>query len=165
MNLLAWQTWSQRPIDRNLLNGYAAVMGELEDKKESLIVKYHMALLIFSGETWKEGDLAFQDFKLLVSLRNAVVHMKIDLWKVPLERGKREPERAIDQYPKFIKQLREKKLIDPPTKSTSWLDLLRDQRVAKWVCSSAAKVTYEFTNAIPPGRFKQMLQENLLLVD
>lgn len=142
---------------QKIIDGYSSVMSELEDRKESLLVKYHMALLVFSGATWNEGDQAFQDFKLLITIRNAIVHMKTDRWETPVGKLKADPERAIEQYPKFIKVLEQKKIIDPPSKSQSWLELLKDQRVGKWSCQVAARITTEFEKAVPEGYFKDSL--------
>lgn len=144
---------------QKLVEGYAAVMAELEDRRESLLIKYHMALLVFSGATWNEGDRAFQDLKLLVAIRNAIVHMKTDTWQTPVGHPKPHPERALEQYPKFIKVLEQKKIIDPPRKSRSWLELLRDQRVGHWACCTAARITDDFVHAVPDGSFKDALQE------
>ena len=142
---------------QKIVEGYAAVMAELEDRKESLLVKYHMALLVFSGATWNEGDQVFQDFKLLVTIRNAIVHMKTDKWETPVSMLKPDPERAIEQHPKFIKTLVQKKIIDPPIKSQSWLELLKDQRVAQWACLVSSRITTDFVKSVPDGKFKTSL--------
>jgi hypothetical protein len=143
---------------QRLVEGYASVMGELEDRKESLIAKYQMALLIFSGEVWNKGDTTFQDLRLLITIRNDIVHMKTDEWKTAVGSNKPDPERGIEQYPKYIKTLQEKRLIDPPSKSQSWLEAICDQRVSLWACRTAAKITTDFAAAAPSGRFKESLQ-------
>jgi hypothetical protein len=148
---------------QKIVDGYSSVMRELEDRKESLLVKYHMALLIFSGTTWDEGGLVFQDFKLLITIRNAIVHMKTDSWETPVDQFKRDPERTLAQYPKFINVLYEKKLIDLPAKSRSWLELVKDKRVGQWSCQVAARITAEFVKAVPDGHFKDSLREQVFV--
>lgn len=140
-----------------ILEGFASVMSELEDRKESLLVKYHMALLVFSGATWDEGAQPFQDFKLLLNLRNSIVHMKTDKWELDVSFDSPEKERELKQYPKFVSTLIQKDLIDIPNKSTSWLDAIAQPKVGKWACGTAEKVTAEFIRVVPDGHFKESL--------
>ena len=144
---------------QKIIEGYSSVMGELEERKESLFVKYHMALLLFSGATWDEGSQPFQDFKLLVSLRNAIAHTKADKWETKVSELKPDPERALEQYPKLIKQLHNKKLIKLPSSSTSWLEVLSRPEVADWACLTAEVITKEFLKIIPDGYYKNELSE------
>ncbi|MFC5478675.1 hypothetical protein [Massilia suwonensis] len=144
-----------------VIDGYAAVMRELEERKESLLVKYHMGLLVFSGSTWNEGDQAFQDFKLLNAIRNAVVHMKPDRWESFVEEDKPDPQRPLDDYPKFIRALRQRNVIDCPTNSESWLEVLRDKRVGEWSCQVAARISAAFEQSVPNGYFKSSLQNHI----
>src|ERR1017187_10102608 len=69
---------------QKIVEGYSAVMSELEERKEALLVKLHMGLLVFSGSTWDEGAQPFQDLKLLLAIRNQIVHIKTDRWEVTL---------------------------------------------------------------------------------
>src|ERR1017187_4196239 len=57
---------------QKVVDGYLAVMSELEERKEALLIKFHMGLLVFSGSTWDEDTQPFQDFKLLVTTRNHI---------------------------------------------------------------------------------------------
>jgi hypothetical protein len=144
-----------------MVEGYMSVMSELEEKKESILVKYHMGLLVFSGATWNEGDKVFQNFKLLITIRNAIVHMKTDRWETPVSREKPDPERRVDQYPKFIKTLQQMNVISTPDKSRSWIELLGDPRVGKWACETAEKITQEFAKCAPDGQFKEDLRNHV----
>lgn len=146
---------------QKIIEGFAQVMGELEERKESLLVKYHLALLVFSGSTWDEGSQPFQDFKLLIALRNAIAHTKADKWEAPVSESERDPERSLDQYPKIIRQLYQKKIIELPDKSTSWLEVLDQPKVAEWACSTAKLITEEFLNAVPDGEYKNSLSEHV----
>jgi hypothetical protein len=146
---------------QKIIEGFSTVMGELEDRKESLLVKYHMALLVFSGSTWDEGSQPFQDFKLLVSLRNTIAHTKADKWETKVSESKPDPERSLDQYPKFVKQLYQKNLIELPAVSASWLEVLTQQQVAEWACLTAKLVTDEFLKIVPDGYYKSSLAKHV----
>lgn len=146
---------------QKIIDGFSAVMGELEERKESLLVKFHMALLVFSGSTWDEGSQPFQDFKLLISLRNAIAHTKADKWEIKIYESNQDPNRPLDQYPKFIKQLCQKKIIEPPVASGSWLEVLAQPDVADWACQIAKSVTEEFLKIVPDGYYKNSLAKHV----
>lgn len=143
---------------QNIVDGFSSVMSELEERRESILLKYHMALLVFSGSTWNEGAQPFQDFKLLITLRNALVHMKADTWET--KGWNQYPKRQLSQYPKFVQALQQKGLIDAPEKSSSWLEAIAQPEVGKWACATAEKVTAEFLSVVPEGYFKESLSEH-----
>src|ERR1035438_8447792 len=58
---------------QKVVDGYRSVMSELEDRKEALLIKFYIGLLVLSGTAWDEGTQPFQDFKLLVTDRKSVV--------------------------------------------------------------------------------------------
>lgn len=142
---------------QKIIDAFATVMGELEDRKESLILKYHMALLVFSGSTWDEGSQPFQDFKILVSLRNNIAHKKADKWETKANKSKSYKERSLEQYPKFIKQLYQKNLVKLPNESDSWPEILTQKEVAEWACLTAKLITEDFFKIVPDGYYKDTL--------
>ncbi len=144
---------------QEIVEGFSSVMKELEDRKEAILVKFHMALLVFSGETWREGSQPFQDLKLLLTLRNAIAHMKTDVWSTAVKSGEPDPERSLDSYPKFVQALRQRGLIEKPGNSESWLEVIAQPKVAIWACKTASIVTKEFYQAIPEGHFKDQLEK------
>jgi hypothetical protein len=148
------------PERQKVVEGYRAVMVELEERKEALLVKFHMGLLVFSGSTWDEGTQPFQDFKLLVTIRNHIVHMKAERWEAELTSRGAVP-RSLDQYPRFIQTLRQRKIIGIPRSSPSWLQLINHKRVASWACETAAKITGGFVDAVPDGYYKESLKQHL----
>jgi hypothetical protein len=150
---------------QQLIEGFSSVMKELEERKESLLIKYHMGLLVFTGSTWDEGALPFQDFKLLIAIRNSIVHMKADKWDVKVRHDKSDPERDIKQYPKFIGMLQRRGIIDMPAESTSWLKIVTQPKVAKWACATAVSITKGFFDAVPEGYYKKSLSGHVLTIN
>jgi hypothetical protein len=146
---------------QNVVDSFACVMHELEDRRETLAVKYHLGLLVFRGATWDEGSQPLQDFRLLIAVRNEIVHMKGDTWEAKFEPGRRHPERTRDQYPKFVRELHSRNLIPTPSKSTSSLEQLSNPTVAAWACRTAVAMTQEFYASVPDGYFKQSLAQHL----
>jgi hypothetical protein len=147
---------------QGIVTAYATAMSELEDRRESLAVKYHIGLIIWSGSTWSDELQSYQDFRLLVTLRNALLHMRADRWEVQLDPGLRAPERGIDQYPKFIRTLQQRRLIALPSKSKSWLEIVNTPEIGKWACSTAADITKLFADRVPDGCYKQELEKHAL---
>lgn len=146
---------------QNIVDSFSSVMLELEDRRESIAVKYHLGLLVFKGATWDEGSQPFQDFKLLISLRNELAHMKGDMWETEIEQGRRDPERLPKQYPKFVRELHDRNVIPKPSRSTSWLEQVCNPAVAHWACRTASAMTREFYASVPDGYFKQSLADHL----
>ena len=151
---------------QKIVEAYSNVMSELEQRKEGIVIKYHLGLLVFSGATWDEGIQPFQDFKLLIVLRNAITHAKSDEWSVKLDYFRdHEPQRDVDEYPKFIRTLLQRGFIEKPLSSESWLVLLNNPKVANWACKTAETITKKFFEAVPKGYYKESLKTHLLCID
>jgi hypothetical protein len=144
---------------QKVVDGYRSVMSELEDRKEALLIKFYIGLLVLSGTAWDEGTQPFQDFKLLVTIRNQIVHIKADRWEAKLSSRGPEP-RSPSQYPKFIAALQQKKLVGLRG-SRSWFELINNKRVARWACDTAAKITGAFADALPDGSYKKSLMQHV----
>ena len=147
---------------QDIVVAYATVMKELEDRREALLIKYHIGLIIWSGSAWSEQLPPYQDFRLLLSLRNSLLHMRSDRWEVHLTRGSREPKRTSEQYPRFINAFRQRKLIESPSKSKSWLEIVNTPTIGKWACRTASEITKLFVERIPAGYYKTRLEEQVL---
>jgi len=149
---------------QKVVEAFASVLSELEERKEAVVVKYHLGLLVFAGEAWDEGAKPFQDFKLLLTLRNEIAHMKGDAWDSEVGNDKPHPERRPDQYPKWVRELRSRKLIPDPKSSTSWLEQVSTPKVALWACWTACTITAEFYSSVPEGAFKESLRDHLFIM-
>jgi hypothetical protein len=147
--------------EQNIVASFASVMRELEERRESIAIKYHLGLLVFKGATWDEGSRPFQDFKLLIALRNELAHMKGDNWETRIAAGHRDPERSPAQYPKFVRELQSRNVIPKSSKSTSWLEQIASPAVAAWACRTASAMTQEFFASVPAGYFKDSLADHL----
>jgi hypothetical protein len=147
---------------QDIVTAYATAMKELEDRRESLAVKYHIGLIVWSGSTWSEGLQPYQDFRLLVKLRNSLLHMRPGSWGAQVCPELPAPERAIEEYPTFIRSLKHRKLIELPRKSQSWLEVVNTPAVGKWACSTSSNVTRLFVERAPDGYYKEKLEELIL---
>jgi len=79
--------------------GWVKAMGEIvgaaEESHAPIESKYHLASLVLTGHVFDKGVQPFQDFKILVDLRNLVVHTKPGeaiRQKEPTEHGRGAPK-------------------------------------------------------------------------
>jgi hypothetical protein len=55
---------------------FAALIDEAERSGAGVALKYTLAKLAFTGETYDRGAMPYQDFSLLIDFRNAPVHFR-----------------------------------------------------------------------------------------
>jgi hypothetical protein len=123
---------------------FAEFFKELDSRESSgsLKTKYYMAKWLLTGTTFKRGEAPFQDFSMLVDIRNAITHLKPD------ELGGKKIETLLSR-------LKEKGLIDEYEHELPiivaggvekrkarglWLRNLYDLRVAKWACNTVPNI-------------------------
>jgi len=143
------------------ITNFSEIMTELEERRESTLMKFRFGLILLNRSAVNENSEIAQDLKILISLRNALVHMKSDNWSVKIVRGQPDPERSLKDYPKFIRQMIDKKLIEKPKRSTTWTELIETKEIAKWACETARLTTVRFYNGFPKGNFKVRLKETI----
>ena len=115
------------------VKAFARLTEEVE--QSNLKLKFLLARHVFTGETYDTGALPFQDFALLVDLRNSLVHYRslesfdVDQNGVPTF----TPAKILDR-------LRSKQILaeQDPTVAASWLLIVATVAVARWSCASAA---------------------------
>lgn len=61
---------------RELVRTFASILTDAENSRASLESKYKLARWILNGKAYDEGANPYQDFSLLISLRNSLLHLK-----------------------------------------------------------------------------------------
>lgn len=64
------------PAAPGWINALGDVLGEAEESRASIESKYQLARFILTGQPFDRGASPFQDFALLISVRNLIVHAK-----------------------------------------------------------------------------------------
>jgi hypothetical protein len=92
----------------------------------------------------------YQDFALLFTVRDAVIHVKaID------QEGPRKGETVTFAMPKIVKRLQTKKLAKASSKDvgSGWFDAFQTEPMASWACKTALMMMLAVLDLIPaaPG--------------
>src|SRR5258707_5137203 len=141
------------------LRALSALLEEAEESQASVLSKYQLAKFILSGETFPKGAVPFQDFALLVAIRNLTVHGKSEEAIVE----KNDSGDFVWTEPKIMQRLRSAKLVTLNTSFltiaaeefktsrfvTDVLDELTSQTTAVWACRSAAGMVNSILDAVP----------------
>ena len=123
---------------------------EIEQAHGSLKSKYLFAKLILSGKSFDKGTNPFQDFALLVDVRNAIVHHKV------VDKFDLIDDKIVMQPLKLLERLDRRKLLSATKDaSSSWFEKISNAAMARWACESTAAMVTMLTNEIPEGSFKE----------
>src|SRR5439155_18734314 len=87
------------------LHAFADALQEIEESRGSLSLKYLIASQTLSGATFDKGSNPYQDFAILINLRNDLMHLKPRDSFLQPENGPLEI-----QPPRYIKGLQQRGL-------------------------------------------------------
>jgi hypothetical protein len=107
--------------------------------------KIHLMHLIFTGSPCDLGKQPWQDWFLLVSLRNMLMHMRPEGYVEYGDDGL--PTEIV--YPKIVSKLEPKGILGK-VQYTSWGPLVQTSGVAVWACETAAKIVDAIVEISPP---------------
>ncbi|MEZ8467293.1 hypothetical protein AB6D20_022150 [Vibrio splendidus] len=131
---------------------YAFEMYKMVFERERLQDKYFYTLKLFFASDDFKSHSVFESFKILVEVRNAIVHNKPE---VMITGGAVSmPNIGLKSYPKFIRQLKSKRVISQVDGATSWIDLLQSEEVAAWSVDTMNDMIQLFISALDDGEFK-----------
>jgi len=134
---------------------FADIMREVEKSRGSLETRYRFAKWIFAGRAYDMGQTPYQDFALLLSLRNALVHLKPMDWEID------ETSFGLTvNHPSVVERLKSKRLIvdtDSKEKGRTWLQVVSTKEVAKWACNRVVAMIRGAIDDLPsnPNRDRQ----------
>ena len=138
----------------------AEVLGEAENNRATITSKFQLAMLVVSGRPFNRSAAPFQDFDLLVRLRNEIVHLK------PYETVEETQEGdLITREPSIIKRLAgtgalgihpllEEAVSAGRAVSSNWIDHVSTKAMSRWACNSAAGIVKGLINALPASVFR-----------
>jgi hypothetical protein len=117
---------------------------DAERSNASLETKLTVGNWILTGARFKRGEQPFQDFALLVRLRNDLVHFKANArFEDGVPTGR--------MHANLIDKFRDKKILAENLKvdELSWSRLVQTKAVAEWSCKTVARMVTDLCNKIP----------------
>lgn len=138
------------------IDSLGRLLDETERSKGTTKLKYMVAKVALTGKSYDKGLPPFQDFSLLMDLRNALMHMQLD------RINSVEPAKVDIQYPAVVSKLRSKAILavvegdDTNNAIVSWLSRVSTPAAARWACNTTAAIVKDVADSIPDGDLKQV---------
>lgn len=132
----------------------ATVIQQLEESKAQVQLKFDMAHFVLRGETYNHGVPPYQDFSVLIRLRNAIMHIKRgDQYEFG---SPTRPGLVPVTMDKVMEGLRSRNILAEPPQGefSDWLDLLGTRAVAGWACNTASAIVLSVLDGFPDGVLK-----------
>jgi hypothetical protein len=129
-----------------LLAAFADTLTEVEESRGSTTLKYLLASQVL-GKRLDKGRPPYQDFALLMTLRNDLMHLKPrDTFDLNEDRT-----RMTVRWPKYIVALQNRGLARtvPEKVIASWFELLKTEQLARWGCDTAVAIILAILSLIP----------------
>jgi hypothetical protein len=145
MELAAMAAMDHNIFKMPKLEALATIISEVEACRGSVRLKFQWAMQIVTGSPFDKGAQPFQDFDLLIALRDMVVHLK--------------PEHISDEPPALARRLQKRGLIDPvpPDSWESLVGKLCDVRIADWACTVPNRMAEPFAKALDDTALIKMM--------
>jgi hypothetical protein len=117
------------------VSAFAEVLDEAEHDRASLRLKFLLAKTVLSGHSFDRGALPYQDFDLLIALRNELMHSKLQ---------------RIDDTHRLVKCLRSRQILgaEDANVRSSWISTIATPEVARWACDTAASMVNAIQEAL-----------------
>lgn len=133
---------------------WAVYWREAEEDHASVEEKFDLLHYAFRRKRFDRGRSPFQDFALLVDLRNEFVHLKAKDRILSWTAGKIE----VQANP-MVRKLVSRKIVDSKEVGapTSWIVLVSTREAAVWACNTAAGMVKFLIDLVPDSPFRRNL--------
>lgn len=123
----------------------------------SLSSKFQLMRMALCGEPFDKGNQPFQDFSILIKLRNEIIHLK------PKKESFRIGNIGDYEPPKILTQLENKKALAPIKKdfAVSWYLRIQTPTTAKWAYDTVVNLVESFIDGLPENEFKEEFKSHL----
>lgn len=153
---------SKLQVEPESVTTFGKVMKAIEDSNGQLGLKIIMASAVFRAKLFDKGANPYQDFMLLLELRNALVHKK------PFEEfgkfGNEKGELEIRKHPLILK-FRSKNILANFGDGiiADFTDWFSTRAVAKWSYNTAANMVQLIIDMVPDSEEKTSFKKVLKL--
>jgi hypothetical protein len=149
-----------RGTEGEWLQTFGDIEDELEVSHAPINAKYMMGKFILSGVPFDKSRTPYQEFALLIKLRNEIAHQK----PYPPKATQRLTTGAMPQRP-VLQQLRSLGVLREPSSpsvsdviGTNWLQEIATRKMAAWACNVAVSMVHTMLEAVPNGEFRNALE-------
>jgi hypothetical protein len=144
-------SYSDMPSEPEAVSVFAQCMMEAEKSRASLESKLALANWVLVGKKLDTGAQPYQDFALIVRLRNDLMHFKGN------ERF--EPNVSPEEFhKKLIRRFGNRDLLAQDIEPGSWIHAIETKAIAEWCCRTAAQVVVDFVSKAPHGVWRTFLE-------
>jgi hypothetical protein len=141
------------------VKSFGAMLGQLEESHAGIEAKYMWASICLRGEPYTKGIRPFQDFQFLITLRNLLVHPRIEGWFGYMDSDV-EP---LLNLTRVHRELISRQLM-PTAVAPEWMslfELLSTRKAARWAFNTAATMIKSVLDMTPSGAFKDTFDRSL----
>ncbi len=144
----------------NAVSALGSVLREAEESHGSTKLKYLLAYSVLTGKPWDKSGEDFENFALLIDVRNALIHMK------PSDRLERKALNEIEFRPNRLLRKLEGKAVLTPDGATKkwepWTIRINTRAMARWACNVSAKTTAIIADVFPECLLKSAVDTMVL---
>ncbi len=163
--LAARNSLLERPMPKSV-SAFADALREIEENRGSVKLKYMVARTILTGNTYNKGASPYQEFALLIELRNALVHMETKQFSGELKfrqpSGESDSGRVtvysnhiIKTPPGAFKKLPRK--VVKGDDYNYWIERICTPELAGWACNVAIEMAKSLADSFPDGDVRETL--------
>jgi hypothetical protein len=136
------------------LHSFVEALDEIERSRGSSRLKYLVASCVLRGKPYDKGSQPYQDYALLMSLRDALVHLR-PTRLLEVEGQTRIPVDSV------LKELQSRGLVKslPANVVASFIDLVATPMVVHWALSAASAMAQSFISMFPEA-FRTYMEED-----
>ena len=127
-----------RTVTDTTWRAIAASIEQLETDHVQVTGKYLIASVLLPGEPLQRDEQTFADFSKLITIRNNLVHLKVQV-------ESNYPGAAKQKT--FLNDFKNRRWTNPPLEdggtAIGWLKQIQTPQVARWACRSSANIIWD----------------------
>jgi hypothetical protein len=169
VNEMTEQAQNMSPTQPAEVSTFAQMMGDADDDHASIDFRVRLAHWIMTGKMMDRGSQPYQDFALLIWLRNDLVHTRPNKL---FAYGKTTMEEV---HGRLLNRFRDKNILADEY-SASWTHLVRTKALAEWsartvaavvneICSGTSQSDFPKDSDVPQSGVSVPYRRNLLTYD
>lgn len=149
--------WSQNPKEPPIVSAFAQIMQDFDRLRVPTESRFQTAHWVLTGQPYNKGIQPYQDFALLMKVRNTLVHYKPDpAVEIAAERV---AATALPKSHSILEPLRAKGVLAelPQGVQGSWILLIGTKAVAEWACHTTSQIVLDLLGKLPRSSWGDVL--------